>query len=643
MPKPTVPRDFARHAEDLPGVEPDVIETLVEFKESYFDDPDPTQWRVDVLTELMLGVLPRKVTAPEDWFAAVVPTARAYIDYLESRGQLARGSDSAGQLLAGIDQVGDGVVEAARDPRNFGMAKAIVSAVGLDPSAADPARAAMEAFNALPDEQRAAILDPALRHFDPDDALGPNPFGEPLEDPDKVWPPLPLTWLPPATELAAAVRGAPLVRALVRLVEWNGAGHRVTRQEALTLPVARRACADLGLPLPATAVRSAHRIPALHRLWSLAGEHGLLDIVDGSAVRGEAAELLTDPDSDAEAVLGWWSELFDGCLTWGLDAVVDPEADDDADDDLVDAIDDLVTATLTELYPGTAVSASGLVEALVSAVDESYDEATDGYIDDLPGFPREELREQALRRWTAHLDQLVELGAAMVEDGELALTPLGRAGVRVLALAHGSEAPLIDDAATTGAATLLDALPLLGDAVAEPLIAAWSAPRTPERATDELLDAARDGTALARMTAVAVLMETYDDHVSGAARPRLEALRDDPVLGMSAHILLAGRDAAPNLPPHLRQWAVLEGLAVAVDSGALDDEDTAGQIWEMVDADADLDTAWRSPHPQLIEILDAVATQHPKGRTRKAAKKALFKARQREDLREDLDPGDDSR
>ena len=134
--------------------------------------------------------------------------------------------------------------------------------------------------------------------------------------------------------------------------------------------------------------------------------------------------------------------------------------------------------------------------------------------------------------------------------------------------------------------------------------------------------------------------ETEDAPARAIDLARLEALRDDPVLGMSAHILLAGRDAAPNLPPHLRQWAVLEGLAVAVDSGALDDEDTAGQIWEMVDADADLDTAWRSPHPQLIEILDAVATQHPKGRTRKAAKKALFKARQREDLREDLDPGD---
>jgi hypothetical protein len=123
-------------------------------------------------------------------------------------------------------------------------------------------------------------------------------------------------------------------------------------------------------------------------------------------------------------------------------------------------------------------------------------------------LPQDRVRSQALHRWRAHVDQLVELGAAAIDDGELDLTPLGRAGVCAIALDDGAQAPLINDPATLDAATLLRALAPLGESVGAPLLTAWSAARPPAQAVGELLDAARAGTPGTRMTATTVLRAT---------------------------------------------------------------------------------------------------------------------------------------
>jgi hypothetical protein len=612
-------RDFAERCGHLPGVEPDVVDTLVELKESYFGDPDPARWQAGVLRELLLEVLPRKVTAPDAWFAAVAPTTRAYLTFLQEHRRLARGSDSAAVLLAEVERIADRVLAASRDPRTFGMAKSIFSAMGCDPLAPEDIPAAIEAFNTLPDAQRAAIVDPALGRLGiPLPPIG----GEDFWDDGGRWPPLPLTWLPPAGELAAAVRAAPLVAALSRLAAWNGGGHPVTRQEVLPIADARRACADLGLPLPARTVRAAYRIPALHRLWTLATETELLVIDGRTAVRGGATDLITDPGQAPAAVVEWWARLLDTCLEYGLDVTEDPDEDDEGDEDdeeIIDSVDDAVVATLAELYAGAQVPAEGLEEAVVTTVEE--DLTAEFWLS------ADEVREQARRRWAAQLAQLVELGAVAVADGQTSLTPLGRAGLRVLALQDGAEAPVVGDPATLEAATLLQALTQVGELVGRPMLAAWAGVRSPGDALSQLLDAARAGSATTRMMMLVVAGEALRDHARGAGRPAVEALRDDPVLGLCAHLLLADAGQPVELPGHLRQWAALESVGVAAESDALDDEDTAAKVWELVDEDGDLDSAWRSPHPQLIEILEAIAARHPRGRARKAAKKALFKAR----------------
>jgi hypothetical protein len=623
---PPVIRDFGKQSRNRPGIDPDVVETLVEFKDSYFADPDPAHWTVSMVEELMLAVLPRQVAAPDEWFAAVTPTTRAYLEFLADRGRLATGSDSPRELLAAVDRIGDRALAASRDPRNFGMTKAIFAAVGYDPSLPDPARSTLEAFNALPDDERAAIVDPTLHGVGSGGAWSLPAFGDPLAD-STDRPHLPMIWLPPAVELAAAVRAAPLVRDLLRLTAWNGARHKVTRSKVLPLADARRACADLGLPIPTGPVRTAERIPALQRLWSLALDSGLLDLTGGAAVRGDTADLLTDLASDPDDVVSWWLSLLDTCLVEGLDLVDDPDEDEDPDEDVLAAVDDALPPLLVELYSAGRVPLD-VPERAIGEVVASPWTAEDLFED--------EVHEQALRRWRAHVAQLVDVGAATVEDAGLDLTPLGRTGVRAIALDDGGEAPLIDDPATLDAATLLRTLPPLGRSVGQPLLAEWSGARRPAQAVDQILDAARSGTAGTRLTASTVLKEVFGDHLRGAGRPQLEALRDDPVLAAYAQVLLTEPGQPVQLPPHLQQWTALEAVAVFLESEALEeddpthDADSLAALWQIVEENADLGSAWASSHPQLSDILDAIATRHPKGRIRKAARKALFKTRNRQ-------------
>lgn len=150
------------------------------------------------------------------------------------------------------------------------------------------------------------------------------------------------------------------------------------------------------------------------------------------------------------------------------------------------------------------------------------------------------------------------------------------------------------------------------------------------------------------MTAATVLTGPYAEHLRGAGRAQLQAQRDDPVLAAHAHILLTEPGQPVHLPPHLQQLTALEAIALAVEAGAFDDDpahgtaddaDLLGPLWQIVD----LDTAWTSPHPQLHDILSAIAAHHPKGRTRKAAKKALFKTRNRGDVQDPTDTAEQLR
>lgn len=135
--KRTVVHDFTDWSRGREGLEPDVIETLVEFKSDYLGDRSTTRWTGDQLEQLLLFWIPRKVVADADWVDAAVPTARAYVEFLRDTGRLDAGSDPAPELLARLDELSAEFVPAMSDQSRFGMAKSMFGDLDVDALGAD--------------------------------------------------------------------------------------------------------------------------------------------------------------------------------------------------------------------------------------------------------------------------------------------------------------------------------------------------------------------------------------------------------------------------------------------------------------------------------------------------------------------------
>ncbi len=85
-------------------------------------DADVTAWSFANWNELLLEILPRKVTSEPAWFAAVAPLAAALLRWLEEQGHAPSGSI----LAAEVEKWGPKIQAAASDPDNWGMAKSMV-------------------------------------------------------------------------------------------------------------------------------------------------------------------------------------------------------------------------------------------------------------------------------------------------------------------------------------------------------------------------------------------------------------------------------------------------------------------------------------------------------------------------------------
>ncbi len=84
----------------------------------------PTQWDRNVLAECCVEVLPRKVSAERAFFEAVAPVLSAFFAFLAGTGHLPRARDLSEVAAA----LGDQIVAASADERNWGPAKAFIMA-----------------------------------------------------------------------------------------------------------------------------------------------------------------------------------------------------------------------------------------------------------------------------------------------------------------------------------------------------------------------------------------------------------------------------------------------------------------------------------------------------------------------------------
>lgn len=180
-------------------------------------------WREGEISELLLGVFPRKVQSDPSLLSTGPGDLLSFLRYLEQTRQL-RGSGLY-QLEAELAEVRPQFAPAMQDASRFGMAKSLfasMSAEGVEPEDPDAISAWLADFDTRPDDERAALT----------------------EDVAPALPPLDLV-LPPVTlaseeELRRAAEAAPLVARVAALLAYLGPqGRAVTQTGALRLLDAR--------------------------------------------------------------------------------------------------------------------------------------------------------------------------------------------------------------------------------------------------------------------------------------------------------------------------------------------------------------------------------------------------------------------
>ncbi|MFC4060730.1 hypothetical protein ACFOWE_20700, partial [Planomonospora corallina] len=417
---------------------------------------------------------------------------------------------------------------------------------------------------------------------------------------------LPTIRLRPDAELAEAARKTVLIGKARDLAVWVGSERPVGEETLLTDAEVAEALAALGFPAPdAGDGRSAD---ALWNVWNLAIDLDFLQ-PEGEDTVSAAPDAVEWPFEEDDDVLDAWLA--------GLNSVDygDPELEDE---DATIALSGLTRALLVRVLLATGSAPldrlrSELAEAAASCDDlgaEAWAAATDRYGDPLNPV----------------LDWLVGYGMVEVEHGQVRLTPLGMEGVVHLV----DEADIeLDARPAIDAMTALDLLSFsaeLSEEEADAEFAAWMELRDPGRAAGELLEAAAadEADALVRVQAASVV-----GALGEAAVPAWRQALDEPSLHPYAatHLAQLGVEDVPAPTQADTHWLVLDmltisaGLGRAEFVGSLDDIGPASMLVGL------LDVIWKVRHPHLEELLEMITKAHPDTQVRKAAKRALFKAR----------------
>ncbi|SDU49494.1 hypothetical protein SAMN04488563_2153 [Jiangella alkaliphila] len=593
--------EFVAWAEgNHPGVqvEPDVVETILEFKASYFDSTDPASWRAGEMTEILVDIVPRKVIADQEWTEALVRTVPLFVEFLADQKR----PYAIRRLRAEAESAVSAFAAAVNDPERWGMGKRLLSAMGAEgiPDQATLDELTAE-FNALPFEERDRILGAV------------PPAGPPPQPPV----PLPAVRVAPVAELVDAARSAPLVADVLSLVRWLGDRREVTATGALRVKDGRQAALDLGLVDPAELarrelmwpLRSSADLRDLDELWSYAAGSGFVRLTASRAYPGEAMDAWQSGDGDA--VLSAWGDLFDAvlaALVEGDMAAMTYQADVHAD----------LPPMLFTAYADGEISRERVVE--------SHAEQIAGHqVFTLPSFdPRTEVAEAL----DGGLSRLERLGAVTLVGDAVRLTPLGVWKLNTLYTSFGWDAPSVGDLSGADTITRLTGLSQLTDDDAEAELAAWLDAADHETLAGELANAISEADPHIRPVVFDLL-----NRIGPAARPAVARLIDTPWWRYAATWFeLRGESGPRPMSDTDRAWMAAEQLAPMIDAlGTETDELREAMPGEIAEANPApfFDGLSRTDHPRAGDVLEAISRIVTDKAVSKAARKAAFKARSR--------------
>jgi hypothetical protein len=416
-----------------------------------------------------------------------------------------------------------------------------------------------------------------------------------------------LTRLPPVRlasreELTAAARVAPLLRVARDLAAWAGTGRPVTAGGELA--AADAAAAAGALDVSAEEIRAA---------WAVATGTGMVAVSGHRASPGQRFGVLESGRPD-EALDTWCAAL----------ATVLSE----------ESLDGLATALYTA---GRPVRLDALFEAYAAAVGALTVGADDGNTSpngpDAGAPSGAEPAPAFAPGLEPGLELLADLGVVELgadeDDDEAGLTvtlsPIGVWAVRDRLSARGWRVPVLGGSADGGAAAVLAVLADYDADDGEAEIAAWLGRRSPERAAEELTDAASQGSPGLRGAAFAVM-----DRVGAAAVPAVRRALANPVLRPHAAVWLREHGEEATLSREDSAW-----LLVDLGAGLLEEAAPEDVVAELLPdlpprAQAELVAGlWRVEHPAVTELLTTLSEHHPEPAVAKAARKAAFKARSR--------------
>lgn len=402
---------------------------------------------------------------------------------------------------------------------------------------------------------------------------------------------MPPVRLPSREELTAAARVAPLLRVAQDLAAWAGKDRPVTAGGDLSTGDAADAVTALDLSLD-----------EVHAAWAIATGTGMVALSADQAGPGERFGVLGDGTQD-EALNLWCAALT---TVLGLEN-----------------LDGLTTALYTA---GRPVRLDALFEAYAAAVGAMTDDPPDeGEAADTAASGPEPGLEPGLEL-LADLGA-VELDADEDEDDETGLTvtlsPIGLWAVRDRLAERGWRVPVLGGSADGGATGVLAVLADYDAEDGEAEIAAWLARRTPERAAEELTEAASQGSPGLRGAAFAVM-----DRVGAAAVPTVRGALGHPVLRPHAAVWLREHGEQAPLSRGDSAW-----LLVDLGAGLLEEaapEDVVAELLPDLPPHAQAELVaglWRVEHPAVTELLTTLSDHHPEPDVAKAARKAAFKAR----------------
>lgn len=95
-----------------------IIEVFAELMYGYYL-LEPSKWTASALEECCLDLLPRKVSAGNEFYDAVEPVLTAYFSFLQEKGVL----NNASTLIRRLKKVSVPMREAADSPTSWGIAK----------------------------------------------------------------------------------------------------------------------------------------------------------------------------------------------------------------------------------------------------------------------------------------------------------------------------------------------------------------------------------------------------------------------------------------------------------------------------------------------------------------------------------------